>query len=187
MKEGFIGKNGNGVPAWLFDQPNFSGAVAGGSGATLLCTLRPDAISIEDAKKRFEYCFIAKTSKGVLYPSMHTRALEGEKIVRHPDLFAGMLIGQALIFFAQYAAPIHTVHTSWHRPYQPDVLRDNFTTFLQQVGNAKTASREAVEAAVRETPSYRIHSRYGFTHIDDISFQWEDRELKTVRVDFTPV
>ncbi len=155
-----------GLPKKIFDNQRFNGFMKGNSGNPLFIDLSPGSVRIWDMV--WDCHFIASVDNGVLTIDAWTKGFEGTDR-KHPDLYFGELLANAMDRFKANNVVIERVLCEWEADWQESRTSDIYWEFMSQLGESPSVNE--MRNAAYNTSAGRIFRKFGFTKVDEVEIR----------------
>jgi hypothetical protein len=175
----FVGKNGNGIPEFIFGPEDYEGPVTAASGSQFRCRVTDNWIEISDGMEPgaspsdSDYYFIAyvNTHDGTNSLGVSVRSEVDGK--RHPDLYAGKLLAQSVEHFEGRMGqgkkiPYITGNWSTYREANGRTRTDNLDMYRAHLAALGPGpyTHEQRAAAASGTKTGNMAHLAGFSYVD---------------------
>lgn len=167
--ESWIGKEGHGVPRYIFAGDIFKDdIILSATGLELNVTVRPDKIIIYDNSNKIRHFCAYRDFPKIANFSIRTESIIGDRDSRHPDLFPSILYEEAINYFNRQGEQIRIIHNQLIESSERG-LNTYYMQYKQALSKVSPNKNE-VEMALKSTGAYKLGERIGFTEIANIHF-----------------
>ena len=167
-----IGKGNAGIPRDFF-QVGFHAYESGLSGESVLyCHMTPEQIELRDSNEP-QLVFRARYNRLQKTVGFYIRTVSKESGQHHPDLFAGQLFDQTIVYFGEQG-PLTKIQAEWF-PWSV-----NYQQFYTALGNRSFADMTARHEAATHTWTAEQARRNRFSVVKSVLSIREPQKILTV-------